>query len=104
MLVTACAWTTCVIQWARNVATAAGLATPDTIAGAVPPPAISAAQEAPTEAMMAIVRRTDSSIAVLAIIVWSVIVAAAVAAPKSEAVSGRTAWLPGGGLLRDKMK
>jgi hypothetical protein len=45
--------------------------------------------------MTAIARRTDSSIAVLAIIVWSVIVAAAVAALKSEAVSGRTAWLPG---------
>ena len=95
MLVMACARITCVIQWARSVATAAGLATRDTTAGVAPPPAISAAQEAPTEPMMAIARRTDSSIAVLAIIVWSVIVAAAVAALKSEAVSGRTAGLPG---------
>jgi hypothetical protein len=45
--------------------------------------------------MTAIVRRTDSNIAVPVIIVWSVIVAAAVAALKGEALSGGTAWLSG---------
>jgi hypothetical protein len=45
--------------------------------------------------MTAIARRTDSNIAVPAIIVWSVIVAAAVAALKSEALPGGTALLSG---------
>jgi hypothetical protein len=92
----ASARTTCVIQWARNVARAAALATPDITAGAAPPPGISAAQEAPTEATMAIVRRTDSNIAVPAIIVSSAIVAAAVVALKGEALSGGTSLVTGG--------
>ena len=106
MSVMACArGTTCVTRWARNVATAAGLATRDIIAGAVPPPAISAARVAPSEPMTAIVRRTDSNIAVPAIIVWSVIVAAAVAALKGEALSGGTAFVVVEfRLLGDKMR
>jgi len=92
--------TTCVIQWARNAAPAVGLATRDTIAGAAPPPGISAARVALSAPLTAIVRRTDSNIAVAAIIVWSVIVAAAAAAPKGDAfvmwdrfVAGESAFL-----------